>query len=432
MKNSDSTLELNKSNYQVNDKSNVLNNPIIIALLILPLIEPSGVEDMSVFLGGIWRYIHLSFVFFKAFSFFVVTLISIKRINRFNKTVYIIMIYQAMIAIVTIINGTIALSHFIVLFTPIIAVWLADYYLSSGNIKRFIQVFSLMLCIVVVLNFISILIWSDGIYIDDRGWKANWFLGYRNRFIYYFLPAIFLCGISQYIIKGKMGMMFYFLLIIIVASSFMVQSTTTMISMVFVGVMVLLFENRNLPKIITIWNEFIVSFVISILFVFFSYQKYFSDYIIRFLGKDATFSNRTMIWERAVADFFKKPVFGNGFVSYDNLFIGWTVGQMHNMFMDILVTGGIVLMVVFIILVLITHRSVNKCNIAAIRNIATVTFMGYGILFITEARRDVTLLFVFFIICSYLPDIINQYNIKETKKHIYRYKRIKVTWGRKS
>ena len=91
---------------------------------------------------------------------------------------------------------------------------------------------------------------------------------------------------------------------------------------------------------------------------------------------------------------------------------------MHNMYMDILVVGGIMLLAVFTFMILMIDKKVKQCTILEIKNISNFIFVGYGILFITEARRDMVLLSICLATMYYLPDLIKRYGEDKTKSSI--------------
>ena len=402
-----------------NSNNKLLNKSLVMIALLAPLIEPSGLEDLSVYVGGVWRCLHLLVIAFKWISFIVVFLLSLQQFKKWEIITWLFVGYQALIAIMTMLNSGLTISHVSNLLTPMVTVLLFQYYMKDGSAFKFLRIAQLILGILIILNLITIIVRPNGMYIDDRGWVDNWILGYRNLHIYYFLPFLAIYGIVEYIKRNRIGIGLYVMVIFITISSALSRSITTLFAIAFVALFIGLFENNNLPKILSIRNICLVSFVLSILFIFFSFQNHISGIFGNILGRDfSTFSRRTLIWARAAADFFEKPLFGYGIIKYEGIFKSWDVGQMHNMYLDVLVVGGLALLSVFALLINLINNKVNECQVPAMRNTCTFIFIGYSILFIAEARRDTTLLFVFMSLCYYLPLLVDKYQIKDNKKRL--------------
>ncbi len=389
----------------------LINETVIILILFLPLIEPYGLEDLGKMGGGIWKYLHLFTMGLKGISYLTVFFACLKQISKWEFITWIFITYQGIILIMTILNEGASFSIISNLTNPMVLTMLVQYYIKNGNAKKFLKVIQIALEVIIIINLLTIILIPKGLYIDDRGWTDNWILGYRNLHLYYFLPYIAICGINEYLKNGKIGKRFYLMSGLIVFSAFMCKSTTALLAMTVLFVLIVLFEHRKLPRFFSVRNICIVSLVISILFVFFSFQNYFSDFIENVLGKSATFSNRTIIWEKASSEFLKNPIWGYGRISYKGLFAGTEIGHMHNMFLDILIQGGIILMSIFALIIISVSQKIEACKIAPMKNICMFVFSGYAVLFISEARRDTTMLFLYLSVCYYLPFLIKKYQI---------------------
>jgi O-antigen ligase len=70
------------------------------------------------------------------------------------------------------------------------------------------------------------------------------------------------------------------------------------------------------------------------------------------LKKDITFTNRTELWDAAAHAFMQSPIIGYGFVDSDWYFSHMSSAAMgpHNFIYSVLINGGIVLLLVFIVI----------------------------------------------------------------------------------
>ena len=92
---------------------------------------------------------------------------------------------------------------------------MADFYMDSPYSMRFLKAACLILETWILLNFICIIIFPDFMYVDDRGWGANWLLGYKNLHIYYFIPYFAIKAIIQYFEKSNLTISYYIMIAII-------------------------------------------------------------------------------------------------------------------------------------------------------------------------------------------------------------------------
>jgi exopolysaccharide production protein ExoQ len=87
--------------------------------------------------------------------------------------------------------------------------------------------------------------------------------------------------------------------------------------------------------------------------------------VLGFLGKDATLTGRTVLWDEAFRMFEQRPWFGLGYNSYWNspecfalsINVGGWLGSFHNIYLDRLVDVGVVGLVFFMIALLNVIRT---------------------------------------------------------------------------
>jgi len=126
------------------------------------------------------------------------------------------------------------------------------------------------------------------------------------------------------------------------------------------------------------------------------------------LGKDITFTNRTTLWAAALEKFGESPIIGYGNVDAD-----WYLTQMssfaigpHNFICSVLITGGITLMLLFIVIFLASAGKIYAVNTRASNQIL---FGLLAFLFIlTMEVYPLWFVFLLLAICYYYPDIQSQ------------------------
>ncbi len=405
-----------------------INHPLMIAILVIPLIEPYGIAEMAMYLGGIWRFIDSILSIFKWISVFgtaMLVISNIKKRKSYDRVIFLMIAYHVWIITVALIRGNFYITNIKFAVASICIVILFNEYINFYNASKFLSVIETLLLLWIIINFLCLVIYPTGMYTTERGWRANWFLGYRNVHIYYYIPYLAVSGIDQYIRNRRIGIKYYLVITLIVVSALLAGSYTTLIAMGLFGLLFYLFGDKKLLNKINILTLYFSSIIISILFIFFNYQNSFLNEVINFLGNiigrnvsASTMSSRNVIWARAIMDFFQHPLIGNGNISYSDIFSTWSVSQAHNMYLDIVVIGGIVLLVLFSAIVIGINKRVIECKNPELYNIATILFLALAILFITEARHDTVLLFIYLISIYFYPALIKNYSISDKSKRL--------------
>lgn len=117
-------------------------------------------------------------------------------------------------------------------------------------------------------------------------------------------------------------------------------------------------------------KSFILNFAISFSFIILKLQYLFSWLIVGILHKDLTFTRRTAIWETAIENISKKPFLGYGTVRSGRLAINlqeylgfYYYSFSHNIFLEILIQGGFLALVLYVMFYILADKSIKKTNL---------------------------------------------------------------------
>lgn len=311
---------------------------VIMTLVYVIMLKPAYFSNFAV-VSTAWNY--LQFVM-AVYSFYLILKNKTSIPLKIVFALYLVFIFSS------IINGKFSvgsLSQFIPYFVlPIFCeVW----------IKRFgtqaVSALYRVLLVYVVLNFISILIFPNGLYtaLSVGGYQANcWFLGYKNPQVRTILPTLSLALVCNYR-NGRLIKKYelYFLFLISLISMLLVESLTGVAA---VGAFILLIIwLKNEKKIfLRIFNPVVTVVGITLLsfgFTVFSIQNSLLIQFQHLLGsKDiATLSNRTYVWENALLAIKDHLLIGCGSTRFVSA-LGFNVTHPHNYFLFVLMAGGII------------------------------------------------------------------------------------------
>lgn len=293
-----------------------------------------------------------------------------------------------------------------------IALFALSEMLLKQSIEMFISVVSPILNLLVILNFVSMLIWPDGMYktvlVSESIWysKYNWILGYDNGFIFHFLPVLMLSFIKNVCIKKTIFSKISLLLMIGVCVLPIVirQQAASIVGMaIFLGLIILVFM-ECMPKMITpriYWGVYIAIFLCIVVF---RLQDLFAVLIEDVLGKNLTFTGRTYIWDLSLEALMQSPIFGYGiediFITVERI----SVDSPHNLFLWILYRGGLVQFLIFILLIQLVIKNLQNNREKLYVKITTIAVFSIFVVSLVEASREHSM-FLMFIFAYYVGKV---------------------------
>lgn len=201
-----------------------------------------------------------------------------------------------------------------------------------------------------------------GIGISDS-MDRTFLFGNYNRFIKWFLPAQAIGYIISRKSEKKIVKVSFFLLCLLnVGVIFYVESATSIVVILIFDLYMLLFNNEVTKKILSIYTYLIGNILFFICIVVLRVQNDFISNIVRYLGKNMTFSSRTPIWDNALYFIRQNPILGVGMESVENIKSKLGFSAVHNTFLEILYTGGAIGFTFFAIIVTVIVIKIIRCR----------------------------------------------------------------------
>ena len=291
------------------------------------------------------------------------------------------------------ITGGGAFSH----LRRIAAIWyiaVAFQFNYRGTIKRL----SYLLTILVILNFISILLFPHGMWVDDN-WQ-NYFLGYDNGHIVVFMPALFFTLWNAYYSKKYTLMITAWISVYL--SALICRSGTTMVGLAALLFLLIIIHFPAVRKFLFNWKT--VSAVIIGIFIFIIVlrrQEVFQDLMMKYLGKDGTFTGRVYLWDRAFEIIRKNRWLGVGDASETNVELftlnSQKLAYAHNEFLDIMVRSGIIGLFLYLTCIARTIKVIKLNKGLHIKS--WLTFMAsFWLMMMFESYSNYSLYYFYFIL----------------------------------
>lgn len=294
----------------------------------------------------------------------------------------------------------------------------ADLMLHKKT-RLYINTVSSFLATYIVINALMLLIFPVGIgaYLPGYDYlrvdsRMSW-LGLDNGYIKYFLIAFVVFFFSYKDRPFKRNMLYMCML----ASMLFVWSGTGVIGLSIMMVYVYLVNRGKLAKSVNYWLCLILGVIAFFSIVIFRIAEYFSDFIINVLGKDITFTGRTILWDQALLLIAKRPVCGYGVYDYD-LLVSAANGQAysaHDTVLQLMLMGGLISLIGFFIVVIVAGVQIEKNgkriinHVAMEKGIVCIAIFVMWICGITENMVFDIQLYFLFLLGINLPYIISAF-----------------------
>lgn len=356
------------------------NSPILrwsIFILILPHLKPPCLEYVLPVLDTVFdacRFISAVFLLF--------LYISSNRVP--SKPVWILAFLQSWLLMVTLANGNGEMRVVIFSSISILAVvGTIDYF--SVYPATLIRGLMWNMEWLIYGNLISIILtYPRGLYISGN-YHHDYFLGYHNGFFQYVLISLLVAALYSCLEKKKarpfcLAAAGYLCVLI-------TWSATSVAALTLVAALMLL-PPQKLKHKITFASVFCTTMAANLAISVFRIMdrvSWVSWIIENILHKQSTLTGRTYIWDQFQQKFAARPFWGYGVGDHVfDPFSGGLVGT-HNQYFELLLSGGVLALALFIFFNFAMGKSLNRCENIAVRSIFLSVLAGLYVIFIAES-----------------------------------------------
>ncbi|WP_338854343.1 O-antigen ligase family protein [Clostridium perfringens] len=289
------------------------------------------------------------------------------------------------------------------------------------NARVFLQTSLLMLEIIIYLNFITVILFPNGLY-NAGAYSTNYLMGYHNTFIRWQIPALAISCILSFMKKKRISVRTWLLYMCVLLTNLLVKSSTGIIGAIIFGIGMFLTNgkkmkksNRLNKKIFTIETMIVTSILGSIVVIgtiWGAMSFRILQIVLDFFGKNSTMSGRFYIWTSSIELIIKNFIWGYGYESADIISMKY-VGKVgfatsaHNFWLELLYQGGVVLLTVVLIIFLVIRSKINKLTVNSISCIIGLWFITIGVMGITEPQYG-NYLIIAWIICGNIDQLFKR------------------------
>lgn len=367
----------------------LMNSKFMLFLIFFILLKPGSFSEYTAWknIGNIINILRIFICMWCLFYF----LLRRCKIDKF--ILFIILFYCSLLFSTFYFNQS--YLNLIYEFASILS-WIVLFKINMlDNKDKFLTTLENTFFILLLINFITIILFPGGFYLNSSGYSGNYFLGYDNNLITYIFPALALSFTNSLNKNGKIVLKSIFLLIISFCSIIFTWSATGIVSMVIMIALFLVYTINK--KDFPIKKYIVVALILFIGIVFLRFQNIFSFIIEGWLKKDLTFTGRTYIWDIFISEIKKSILIGHGIVDSKYLILTLNAGHAHNYFLQILYQGGLLTLSMFLGFFFSAINKVKNCNE---KKYVGIVIFAYLISFIFEAY-SLTNMFIIVLLIAY-------------------------------
>lgn len=345
------------------------------------------------------------------YYFFQIILVLFVSLIIFNKLVkkglkglsvvsYAVIIYKLYELVAVYQNGLLDSTTLINAGIIISSTVLTEYLIENVP-GAFLGILCVYSGIMVFINNVSF--YMGGVSNTDATGNIVYFWQTRNHLSSLFFIA-FISTLLKYGIKRNRFFRVWtvFVFINILSGIIIFNSSTTIVGFAVMILFYFLLKRNILCKPV-MW--FAASLALNFAIIVLRVQRIFSWLIENWLHKSLTFTGRTSIWDMALAYIVRRPLFGYGESAVFDF--SWSSSEVvaHNQFLDVAIICGIPGMILFIVVLFIVFKQLEKYKDSAVARLLLCALFGYMIMTITESPNPYQPWFIIFALAFKIPEI---------------------------
>lgn len=267
---------------------------------------------------------------------------------------------------------------------------------GTKNINVLLHYLELM----IFINLLTLILFPNGMY-SSGAYSRNYWMGYDNTHIRWQIPALAISFIYSFATRKKITARTWGLTFIVLISTVLIEAGTATVAVIVFSmgmIYILIGKHKDKERGIKFFNPLFalgIGIIGSIIVVGGTVLGSQIGIIARFsslLGKDsATLTGRNYIWMNALAAIKNNLVWGLGYETADmtSLKLVNKIGygsSPHNLCLEVLYNGGIVLAAIIIMIYIVLHFVLRKYKEVPVVSICGLWLLIISIMGITEPQ----------------------------------------------
>lgn len=312
---------------------------------------------------------------------------------------YFSFVFTSIIKLGNVVSAVKVFSNAIV-FSIIISLGIAN------NIQVLNDVLTFNMFMLWTGELICLFLFPNGICRDNYYYNAYGFISIDNQLAPFVIISFFILMFN--LLNGKKSLISIICLIEMFASVFITWSATCIVVAFILLAYIFLFYKKDIESFLDVKVLSLIVLALFFAIVFFRVQEIFSFFIEGFLGKSITLTGRTEIWDLAIYQIKQTVLFGRGFCA-EHGWIFWhnKFFYSHNLFLEILLIGGVFSLTFFFIMVFVNFSKINPNKNRTLSALISICFFATGICNLTEGYMTSIYFPALFIIANSFNNLSN-------------------------
>lgn len=317
----------------------------------------------------------------------ILVLNNVQSKKRLSSEMKLISLFCFYIIVISAINKLDILYVIRSLSIPYLIAYYVDLQKSDENIYSTVCLWKNILLLLVGLDLLTMLLFPSGLY-NTEIYSLNWFLGYKTaRFPFVLLLCILEEIVARRENKFLQADIVYLLSFIVMLKS---MATAALLSYCFAIGTIIISRQQHKGKE---WKQKVIGAVLDYrliiplygIITFITVVANSSPIMVDFLeaiGKDPTLTTRTFIWANAIKLIKNNPFLGYGYLNadqYRKLLGSVYFSSPHNMVLSLLMVGGVVSAVMYLLIIVKVWKKSKVTQIGFICTIGMLTMLFVGI-----------------------------------------------------
>ena len=342
--------------------------PLMILFVICPFVFPTGLQYSSLFYVFFYKILY----YWRIVSCVSCVVLCIYKNIKTNISMVSIafLLFDCALLVCTIIKRG-SFSSFLSTWGGFFCFFVGCDFFVEKNAIVFTKTMKIWFFVISIINLVTMIIYRNGMPLDSivvvgPDSKYVWLWGYKNSMSVLVILYSLFSFVDSYLHNQKM---YCFSNLLCMAICFLTaifsQSSTLAVLVLIIPVGLLLSNLSFFKPLYDVRLASLLGVLISILIVFFGFQKYFSWLIVDLLGKDLTLTTRTELWQYSLSDISQSLLFGYGVQSSSSfglLRYSPSYSHCHNAILTLLYQGGLVSFALFVVFYCLSIKSCSNKN----------------------------------------------------------------------
>lgn len=363
---------------------------ILRLLEVLAIAEPPCMIEINKYIHDAWRllfYLCLFLVFIEVIKTGITT--------KMLSDIWLPLAIYTVILFSTVIHKGENKEALMRMITYCYCVILISLCRKKGNLIEILKILRNVLLILIILNFISIVVFPKGMYqrikLDERVDTRYWFLGFKNGIGKYCIFSIVTCFAYQSLLPTNKGIIATILAVITsVGSTVLIHSGSGIVGVVLLTLGCIYIKSKSIRRLRldSVLRGKKLAWIVVFLFITIVISDILltnvlvQQFVTNILGKTITFTGRTDIWSRVLTIIQKNWLLGIG-VQPGNKIVEMIslhshATDAHDYYLEFFMEGGIfsfALIILFLRKIVIYLNKYKHNNVSKIFTVCLFTLM---------------------------------------------------------